>query len=99
MQREMIFISAESRQSIVFSQRSSLNHPFGDLMKKSATLITTALLTFGFAAASMAADAPKSGATADTATSAPAAKTKAKAKKTSTKKQKKATTAAPATTK
>ena len=28
-------------------------------MKKSATLITTALLTFGFAAASMAADAPK----------------------------------------
>jgi type IV secretory pathway VirB6-like protein len=93
----MIVISAELRQSIVFSQRSSLYHPFGDLMKKSATLITTALLTFGFAAASMAADAPKSGATADSATSAPAAKTKAK-KHTAAKKQKKATTA-PATTK
>jgi hypothetical protein len=93
----MIFISAELRQSIVFSQRSSLYHPFGDLMKKSATLITTALLTFGFAAASMAADAPKSGATADSATSAPAAKSKAKKHSTS-KKAKKATTA-PATTK
>ncbi len=58
-------------------------------MKKSATLITTALLTLGFAAASMAADAPKSGATADSATSAPA-----KAKKHSTaKKHKKSTTA------
>jgi hypothetical protein len=64
-------------------------------MKKSATLITTALLTLGFAAASMAADAPKSGATADSATSAPAAKTK---KHSTAKKHKKATTAA-ATTK
>ena len=64
-------------------------------MKKSATLITTALLTFGFAAASMAADAPKSGATADSATSAPAAKTK---KHSTAKKHKKSTTA-PATTK
>ena len=64
-------------------------------MKKSATLITTALLTFGFAAASMAADAPKSGATADSATSAPAAKSK---KHSTAKKHKKSTTAA-ATTK
>jgi hypothetical protein len=64
-------------------------------MKKSATLITTALLTFGFAAASMAADAPKSGATADSATSAPAAKSK---KHSTAKKHKKSATAA-ATTK
>jgi hypothetical protein len=64
-------------------------------MKKSATLITTALLTFGFAAASMAADAPKSGATADSATSAPAAKSK---KHSTAKKHKKSSTAA-ATTK
>jgi hypothetical protein len=63
-------------------------------MKKSATLITTALLTFGFAAASMAADAPKSGATADSATSAPAAKSK---KHSTAKKHKKSTTAAAAT--
>jgi hypothetical protein len=65
-------------------------------MKKSATLITTALLTFGFAAASMAADAPKSGATAaDSTTSAPAAK----AKKHSTAKKHKKAAPAPATTK
>ena len=67
-------------------------------MKKSATLITTALLTFGFAAASMAADMPKSAApmAADsTSTPAPAAKTK---KHTSSKKHKKASTA-PATSK
>jgi hypothetical protein len=64
-------------------------------MKKSATLITTALLTFGFAAASMAADAPKSGAAADSATSAPAAKAK---KHSTAKKHKKSSTAA-ATTK
>jgi hypothetical protein len=65
-------------------------------MKKSATLITTALLTFGFAAASMAADMPKSAApmAADTATPAPATKTH----KHTAKKHKKATTA-PATTK
>jgi hypothetical protein len=66
-------------------------------MKKSATLITTALLTFGFAAASMAADMPKSAAptAADTATPAPAPKAK---KHTTTKKHKK-TTAAPSTSK
>jgi hypothetical protein len=65
-------------------------------MKKSATLITTALLTFGFAAASMAADMPKSAApmAADTATPAP----KTKTTKHTSKKHKKATPA-PATTK
>lgn len=65
-------------------------------MKKSATLITTALLTFGFAAASMAADMPKSAApmAADTATP-PSTKTH----KHTSKKHKKAATAAPATTK
>jgi hypothetical protein len=64
-------------------------------MKKSATLITTALLTFGFAAASMAADMPKSAApmAADTATPAPA-----KTHKHTAKKHKKANPA-PATTK
>jgi hypothetical protein len=68
-------------------------------MKKSATLITTALLTFGFAAASMAADMPKSAApmAADTATPAPAAKTKT-TKHSTAKKHKKAAPA-PATTK
>ena len=40
-------------------------------MKKSATLITTALLTFGLAAASMAADAPKSGTPAAADSTAP----------------------------
>jgi hypothetical protein len=65
-------------------------------MKKSATLVTTALLAFGFAAASMAAaDMPKSAApmAADTA-SPPATKTH----KHTSKKHKKAAPA-PATTK
>jgi ABC-type phosphate transport system substrate-binding protein len=65
-------------------------------MKKSATLITTALLTFGLAAASMAADAPKSGTPAAADSSAPAPKAKSHKASTS-KKHKKATTAAPAT--
>jgi hypothetical protein len=64
-------------------------------MKKSATLITTALLTFGLAAASMAADAPKSG-TPAAADSTPAPKAKTKSHKASSK-HKKATTTAPAT--
>jgi hypothetical protein len=66
-------------------------------MKKSATLITTALLTFGFAAASLAADAPKAGtpAAADSSTPAP----KAKTHKASSKKHKKATTPASSATK
>jgi hypothetical protein len=68
-------------------------------MNKSATLITTALLTLGFAAASMAADAPKSMAptAADPATSstpAPAAKSHKHSKK-----KKAAPATAPAATK
>jgi hypothetical protein len=66
-------------------------------MNKSATLITTALLTLGFAAASMAADMPKSAApmAADTAAPAPKSTTH---KHTSSKKHKKSSTA-PAPTK
>jgi hypothetical protein len=64
-------------------------------MKKSATLITTALLTFGLAAASMAADAPKTG-TPAAADSTPAPKAKTKSHKASSK-HKKATTTAPTT--
>jgi hypothetical protein len=64
-------------------------------MKKSATLITTVLLTFGLAAASMAADAPKSGTPAAADSTAPAPK--AKTHKSSTKKHKKATSASTAT--
>jgi ABC-type phosphate transport system substrate-binding protein len=64
-------------------------------MKKSATLITTALLTFGLAAASMAADAPKSGtpAAADSTSPAPATKSH----KHSSKKHKKSTGASTTT--
>jgi hypothetical protein len=65
-------------------------------MKKSATLITTALLTFGLAAASMAADAPKSGTPAAADSSAPAPKAKSH-KASTTKKHKKSTTASTAT--
>ena len=64
-------------------------------MKKSATLMTTVLLTFGLAAASMAADAPKSGTPAAADSSAPAPK--AKSHQTSSKKHKKSTTASSAT--
>jgi len=61
-------------------------------MNKSATLITTALLTLGFAAASMAADSPKSAApmAADSATPAPKSTTH---KHSSSKKHKKSSTA------
>jgi hypothetical protein len=68
-------------------------------MKKSATLITTALLTFGLAAASMAADAPKSGTPAAADSSAPAPKAKSHKSSTTTKKHKKSTTAASTATK
>jgi hypothetical protein len=67
-------------------------------MKKSATLITTALLTFGLAAASMAADAPKTGTPAAADSSAPAPKAKSKTHKPSSK-QKKAKTPASSATK
>jgi hypothetical protein len=92
----MIFISACGPESVVFFAPLEPQPPFGELMKKSATLITTALLTFGFAAASMAADMPKTAAptAADTAAPAPAPKAH---KKSTAKKHKKATTTAPAT--
>jgi len=70
-------------------------------MNKSGTLITSALLTFGIAAAAMAADMPKAAApmAADApAAAAPAADAaKPATKKKGSKKHKKA--AAPATTK
>jgi hypothetical protein len=69
-------------------------------MNKTGTLISSALLTFGLAAAAMAADMPKSAApmAADTpAAGAPAADAQKPAKKHGKKKKKAA--AAPATTK
>jgi hypothetical protein len=66
-------------------------------MNKSATLITTALLTLGFAGASMAANTPKSAAPMAADSTAPAA-AKSTSHKHSSKKHKKASTA-PATTK
>lgn len=68
-------------------------------MNKSGSLIASALLTFGFAAAAMAADMPKAAApmAADApAAAAPAADAQKPAKKHSKKKKK---AAAPATTK
>jgi hypothetical protein len=66
-------------------------------MNKSGTLIITALLTLGLAAASMAADVPKSAApmAADTGTAAPADATKAHKSSKSSKSHKKSTTATP----
>jgi hypothetical protein len=69
-------------------------------MNKSGSLIASALLTFGFAAAAMAADMPKAAApmAADApAAAAPAADAQKPAKKHGKKKKKAA--AAPATTK
>jgi hypothetical protein len=68
-------------------------------MKKSATLISTALLTFGLAAASMAADAPKSGTPAAADSAAPASSAKSHKHSSTSKKHKKSATAAPAATK
>lgn len=89
--REMIFISDEYRRSGVFS--ASLVNPFaGDPMTK---LIASALLSFGIAAAAMAADTPSS--TGSPAASAPAASSSSaaskSAKKHSGKKSKKSTPA------
>ena len=64
-------------------------------MTKSATLMMTALLTFGLTAASMAADAPTAGTPAAADTTAPAPSVKSH--KHSGKKHKKATTASSAT--
>jgi hypothetical protein len=96
----MIFISVELQGSGVFFDTSCQYHPFGDLMNKSGTLITSALLTLGLAAAAMAADMPKAAApmAADApAAAAPAADAAKPATKKHSKKKKKA--AAPATTK
>ncbi|MGA2397901.1 MAG: hypothetical protein ABSG30_07555 [Steroidobacteraceae bacterium] len=87
----MIFISAEFRRSGVFS--ASLVNPFdGDPMTK---LIASALLSFGIAAAAMAADTPSS--TGSPAASAPAASSSSapakSTKKHSGKKGKKSTPA------
>ena len=87
----MIFISDEIRGSGVFFE-ALVNTTAGDPMNKSGTLITSALLTFGIAAAAMAADMPKSaapmaadapaaGATAAPATSKSSSKHHSKKKK------------------
>jgi len=99
----MIFISVYGPGTGVFFGTNQY-HPFGDLMNKSGTLIVTALLTLGFAAASIGADAPKSAAptAAGTGTAAPATSTKSsKSSKSgksskSSKNHKKSTPAAPA---
>jgi hypothetical protein len=83
-----------------YSLNRLLIPPFGDLMNKSGTLITSALLTFGIAAAAMAADMPKAAAPmaadAPASAAAPAADAQKPAKKH---KKKKKAAAAPATTK
>jgi hypothetical protein len=97
----MIFISEETPDPSVFFE-SLVNTTVGDLMNKSGTLITSALLTFGIAAAAMAADMPKAAApmAADApAAAAPAADASKPATKKKTHKKKKAAAAAPATTK
>jgi nucleoid-associated protein YgaU len=94
----MIFMSAEMGESRRILRGACQYHRFGDLMNKSGSLIATALLTVGIAAAAMAADMPKAAApmAADApAAAAPAADAAKPAKKH--KKHKKA--AAPATTK
>jgi hypothetical protein len=72
---EMIFILVEFHGSGVFFV-ALLNTTAGDPMNKSGTLITSALLTFGIAAAAMAANSTKATAimAADT-TQAPGAPT------------------------
>ena len=73
----MIFISAEILQSIVFFAPLEPQSPFGDLMNKSATLVTAALLTVGLAAASMASPqstTPTTPTASDSTSTAPATK-------------------------
>jgi hypothetical protein len=86
----MIFISAETLESVVFFAPLEPQPPFGDLMKKSATLVTTALLTLGLAAASMAAS-PQS--TTPTASDSTGAAPATKSHKHAAKKHKKSTAA------
>jgi len=75
----MIFMSAEIiRSSVCFL--SLFNTPVGDFMKKSGTLIVSALLTFGLAAGVMAADTPAAAAPAAAAASPAASMDAPKAK-------------------
>jgi type IV secretory pathway VirB6-like protein len=90
----MMFICGPGECSGVFFATLVHHTDSGDCMNKSATMIATALLTFGFAAVSMAADAPKSATpVAEDTTTTPPAKTTHKHKKH------KKSTPAPATTK
>jgi hypothetical protein len=85
-----------------YSSKRLLIPPAGDLMNKSGSLITSAILAFGIAAAAMAADMPKTAApmAADApAAGAPASTSTKPAKKHSSSKKKKAATPAPTTTK
>jgi len=98
----MIFISDDSRLSGVFFG-SLVNTTAGDPMNKTGTLITSALLSFGIAAAAMAADAPKAGDT-PAASSAPStssgkSSSKSSSHKHSSHKKKSSSTAAPTTSK
>jgi len=97
----MIFISDDSRLSGVFFG-SLVNTTAGDPMNKTGTLITSALLSFGIAAAAMAADAPKAGDT-PAASSAPSTtsgkSSKSSSHKHSSHKKKSSSTAAPTTSK
>jgi hypothetical protein len=93
---EMIFISAETSGSGVFFE-ALVNTTAGEPMNKSGMLIATALLSVGFAAASIAADAaapstaPASGSTHKSSTH--------HKKSSSHKKSSGSTAAAPTTTK
>ena len=68
----MIVMSAEFPEHRVFLALV-LHTPVGDIMNKSGTMLTAALLTFGLAAGVMTADAQQTAAPAAAATT-PAAK-------------------------
>jgi hypothetical protein len=84
----MIFIWRQSRITTVFFV--SLSHTtVGDVMNKSGTLITSALLSLGLVAGAMAADMPKAADTpAAGATATPSTGTKTGGKKHHSKKKK-----------
>jgi hypothetical protein len=91
----MIFISDESSGSGVFFE-ALVNTTAGEPMNKSGMLIATALLSVGFAAASIAADAAPSTAPASGSTHKSSSHHK---KSSSHKKSSGSTAAAPTTTK
>jgi hypothetical protein len=99
----MIFIWDDGAWIRRILRNALLIPPLGDLMTKSGTLISAALLTFGIASAAMSADMPKSAApmAADTtpAAATPATNTPKPAKKPTSKKKKKPAAPAPTTTK